>query len=140
MKLDNSLGFLLNKAAGEMKYALETALRPFDLTPAQWSVLARLSHEDGQTISDTGKSLYFDRPTMSGIVRRLVSKGLLTKTQDAHDQRISRLYISDSARRLMVELPPIAQKINQQALRSFNADEATVFKEYLRRALNNMSK
>jgi len=79
MELNESLGFLLNKAAGEMKYALETALRPYQLTPAQWSVLARLSQQDGQTISEVGDSLYFDRPTMSGIVRRLSEKEFLIK-------------------------------------------------------------
>ncbi|KOO07414.1 MarR family winged helix-turn-helix transcriptional regulator [Vibrio hepatarius] len=140
MKLDDSLGFLLNKAAGEMKYALETALRPYDLTPAQWSVLARLSHKNGQTISDIGSSLYFDRPTMSGIVRRLVEKKLVIKQQDAQDQRISRLLITDLGKQVFAELPPIAQAINERALLSFSKKEADQLKEYLRVVLRNMSK
>lgn len=140
MKLDDSLGFLLNKAAGEMKYALETALRPYDLTPAQWSVLARLSHKNGQTISDIGSSLYFDRPTMSGIVRRLVEKKLVSKQQDAQDQRISRLLITDLGKQVFADLPPIAQAINERALRSFSKKEADQLKEYLRVVLRNMSK
>ena len=139
MKLDNSLGFLLNKSAGEMKYALETALSPHGLTIAQWSVLTRLLQEDGQTISDIGTSLYFDRPTMSGIIRRLIDKQLLTKQKDSHDQRISRVFLTDSAKQLLSALPPLAKGVNDKALRSFSADETALFKEYLRRVLANMS-
>ncbi len=140
MKLDDSLGFLLNKAAGEMKYALETALRPYDLTPAQWSVLARLSYKDSQTISEIGSSLYFDRPTMSGIIRRLVEKKLVRKQKDVRDQRISRLLITDLGKQVFAELPPIAQAINERALCSFRKNEADLLKEYLRVVLKNMSK
>ncbi|NIY83006.1 MarR family winged helix-turn-helix transcriptional regulator [Vibrio hepatarius] len=140
MKLDDSLGFLLNKAAGEMKYALETALRPYDLTPAQWSVLARLSYKDSQTISEIGSSLYFDRPTMSGIIRRLVEKKLVRKQKDVRDQRISRLLITDLGKQVFAELPPIAQAINERALCSFSKNEADLLKEYLRVVLKNMSK
>ena len=139
MKLDDSLGFLLNKAAGEMKYALESALRPYDLTPAQWSVLARLSQQNGQTISEIGVSLYFDRPTMSGIVRRLVSKKLLRKKRDLEDQRITRIFITETGKTLMQELPALAQGINKRALRHFGDAETRKLKDYLRKVLNNMT-
>lgn len=123
-----------------MKYALETALRPYDLTPAQWSVLARLSYKDSQTISEIGSSLYFDRPTMSGIIRRLVEKKLVRKQKDVRDQRISRLLITDLGKQVFAELPPIAQAINERALCSFSKNEADLLKEYLRVVLKNMSK
>ncbi|MEH6631128.1 MAG: MarR family transcriptional regulator [Halopseudomonas aestusnigri] len=139
MKLDDSLGFLLNKSAGEMKYALETALRPYDLTPGQWSVLARLLQQDGQTISDIGKSLYFDRPTMSGIIRRLVSKGLLRKEVDINDRRVTRIFITDDAKEIMKDLPILAQGINKRALEKFSEKEAIELKGYLRRVLVNMT-
>ncbi|MBU6950973.1 MULTISPECIES: MarR family winged helix-turn-helix transcriptional regulator [unclassified Hahella] len=139
MKLDDSLGFLLNKAAGEMKFALETALRPYDLTPGQWSVLARLRQNDGQKISELGKSLFFDRPTMSGIIRRLDAKGLILKVPDASDQRAYRIHISAKGVELMGELPILAQDINARALNAFTPEEASQFKDYLRRVLKNMS-
>jgi len=139
MELNESLGFLLNKAAGEMKYALETALRPYQLTPAQWSVLARLSQQDGQTISEVGDSLYFDRPTMSGIVRRLSEKEFLIKKRDPADQRRSRVYITDAAKSVMKELPPLAQGINKRALASFSEEDTQALKIYLRRVLTNMT-
>ena len=139
MKLDDSLGFLLNKSAGEMKHALETALRPYDLTPGQWAVLARLLQQDGQTISDIGQSLYFDRPTMSGIVRRLSKKELLRKELDSKDRRMTRVYITESAKDIMQELPILAQGINKRALLGFSEQEATELKGFLRRVLQNMT-
>ncbi len=140
MKLDESLGFLLNKAAGEMKFALETALRPYDLTPGQWSVLARLKQNDGQKISELGRSLFFDRPTMSGIIRRLDTKALILKVPDPQDQRAYRIHISAKGVELMNELPVLAQDINARALNGFTSEEADYLKGYLRRVLRNMSK
>lgn len=139
MKLDDSLGFLLNKSAGEMKYALESALRPYNLTPAQWSVLTRLSNEDGQTISDIGKSLFFDKPTISGIIRRLHNKALITKTRDPHDLRLSRIFITEQARKLMIELPPLAMGINKRALQGFTQEETVLLKDFLRKILRNIN-
>ena len=139
MRLNDSLGFLLNKAAGEMKYALETALRPYNLTPAQWSVLSRLSNEDGQTISDIGRSLYFDKPTISGIIKRLHDKALVSKSHDPNDQRVSRIYISEQAKELMLELPSLAMAINKQALQEFKQEEADLLRNFLRRILKNMN-
>ena len=140
MNLDDSVGFLLNKAAGEMRYALETALRPHDLTPAQWSVLARLDVENGQMISDVGRSLYFDRPTMSGIVRRLESKGLLEKRRDSQDQRVFRIYITASGSELMKELPLLAKAVNQRALDGFSQEEIVTLQSLVRRVLGNMTR
>ena len=139
MKLDDSLGFLLNKSAGEMKYALESALRPYNLTPAQWSVLTRLSNEDGQTISDIGKSLFFDKPTISGIIRRLHNKALITKTRDPHDLRLSRIFITEQARKLIIELPPLAMGINKRALQGFTQEETVLLKDFLRKILRNIN-
>ena len=139
MKLDDSLGFLLNKSAGEMKYALESALRAYNLTPAQWSVLTRLSNEDGQTISAIGKSLFFDKPTISGIIRRLHNKALITKTRDPHDLRLSRIFITEQARKLMIELPPLAMGINKRALQGFTQEETVLLKDFLRKILRNIN-
>ncbi|UXI03686.1 MarR family winged helix-turn-helix transcriptional regulator [Photobacterium sp. TY1-4] len=138
MKLDASVGFLLNKAAGEMKYSLENLLRPYNLTPAQWSVLARLTEQDGQVISDIGKSLFFDKPTMSGVIKRLHDKGLITKERDAADQRMIKVYLTESARTLMLELPDLAISVNQKALKEFTSEEAEQLKVFLKRILMNM--
>lgn len=139
MKLDNSLGFLLNKAAGEMKYSFESSLRPYNLTPAQWSVLSRLYNNDGQVISQIGKSLYFDKPTISGIIKRLHDKSLVTKAKDPHDQRLSRIYITKKAKELIVNLPPLAELVNKRALQEFKQEESILLINYLKRILQNMS-
>lgn len=139
MKLDNSLGFLLNKAAGEMKYSLESSLRPYNLTPAQWSVLSRLSINNGQMISEIGKSLYFDKPTISGIIKRLHDKSFVSKSSDPSDRRLSRIYITKKANELMKSLPPLARDINKRALQGFNMKESTLLINHLKRILQNMS-
>ncbi|MFL7036153.1 MULTISPECIES: MarR family winged helix-turn-helix transcriptional regulator [Vibrio] len=138
MKLDDSLGFLINKAAGEMKYAFENSLRPFNLTPGQWSVLSRLTEKEGQTIGAIGKSLYFDKPTISGIIKRLENKGLIVKRRQSEDQRIITIYLTSAAKDLMIELPNLAMAVNTKALKSFDAEETKILKMYLKRILDNM--
>lgn len=44
--IDDSLGFILNRAATSLKKELSKRLRPYDITPEQWSVLNRLGEQD----------------------------------------------------------------------------------------------
>ncbi|MBL0337615.1 MAG: MarR family transcriptional regulator [Rhodospirillaceae bacterium] len=70
IKLDDSIGFLINRAAFTMKRALDHKLAAYDLTAPQWAILTQLWEKNGQPLIAIGKNLYFDKATMSGIIDR----------------------------------------------------------------------
>ncbi|KYG07352.1 hypothetical protein BE21_29785 [Sorangium cellulosum] len=137
-QIDRSLGFLLNRAASAMRLALEDRLRPYDLTAPQWAVLERLAEDEGQTMSSLGLSLGFDRPTTTGVVKRLEMKGLVERMADASDGRVVRLALSERGRAQVSELPPLAAEVNRKAAHGLSRDERAALERLLLRVIANM--
>lgn len=136
-RLDESLGFLINRAAIAMRWALEERLAQYGLTAPQWAILARLWEEDGQSASAVGKSLHFDKPTATGIIDRLEQKGMVKKTRDPEDRRVIRVYLTGKGRKLQRHLPQLAREVNQTALKGMKDRDIRLLKSYLRKIWDN---
>ncbi len=139
IKLDDSIGFLINRAAFTMKRAFEHKLAAYDLTAPQWAVLTRLWEKDGQSLIAIGKNLYFDKATMSGIIDRLKKKALVTKVRDLMDRRLIKVCLTLEGSRLRNELPPHAIAVNQLATKGFDKNDVERLKTYLRMLWNNLA-
>ena len=67
---------------------------PPDLTMQQLRVLGLVAQEPGLTGQELGARLGVSAPTASGLVDRLVEKGVLERTDDATDRRVRRLRLT----------------------------------------------
>lgn len=65
---------------------------PPDLTMQQVRVLGHVAKEPGLSGHELGELLGVSAPTASGLVDRLVDKGLITRCDDRDDRRIRRLH------------------------------------------------
>lgn len=137
IKLDESLGFILNRAAFAMRWALEERLKKYDITAPQWAVLARLWERDGQSPSAIGKSLHFDKPTATGIIDRLEKKGLVKKLRDSEDRRSISVYLTEKGMKMENLLPKFAREVNRLASKGINKNEVERLKILLRKIWNN---
>ncbi len=137
-KLDDSLGFLINRAAIAMRWALEERLARHDLTAPQWAILARLWEEDGQVMSAVGKKLYCDKPTISGIVDRLEQKELVQRVRDSEDRRVIRIYLTKKGKELGEKLPIFAKEVNEMASNDLTNGDIKRLKNYLQIVWNNL--
>lgn len=136
-KLDDSLGFLVNRAALAMRWALEARLAKHDLTAPQWAILARLWEDDGQPLSVVGQAMNFDKPTTTGIVDRLEKKKLVQRVRDSADRRVIRVCLTPAGKRLRSKLPPLAQEVNGLATKGMSKRELEALKDSLRKVWHN---
>ncbi|GHD81320.1 MarR family winged helix-turn-helix transcriptional regulator [Vogesella fluminis] len=139
MDIDDSLGFLLNRSATDMRAALENHLAPYGLTAPQWAVMARVSHTPGIGMTELASQLGYDKPTTSGIVSRLEKRELILRRRSNFDQRAIELYLSDAGKTLFAALPALAQHVNARAAQGFNEGEILLLKELLRRIRQNFA-
>ena len=65
---------------------------PPDLTMQQVRVLGHVAKEPGLSGHELGERLGVSVPTASGLVDRLVDKGLIARSDDPDDRRIRRLH------------------------------------------------
>jgi len=136
--LDESLGFLVYRAALLLKQELARQFGPHDLTPEQWAVLVRLWEEEGLTQRQVADRTFKDQANVARIVRRLESKGLVHRTACLDDGRCFRLHLTTEAHALMPELIPRALRAVNRAVAGIDRAELHTAKAVLARVPENL--
>lgn len=98
-----------------------------DLTPRQYTVLSVIRENEG--ISQTGLVDYtgIDRSTMTGIVRRLQLKKLVTRRRTKNDARLYATMVTDKGIKLLDEIDPIAKLVDKEILDALPANQRHIF-------------
>ncbi|HZG38442.1 MAG TPA: MarR family transcriptional regulator [Nodosilinea sp.] len=79
-------------------------VRQFDLTPAQFDVIATLGNTQGMTMGDIGEKTLITKGTLTGVVDRLVQKQLVQRETPA-----------DNRRSVIVQLTPAGHQLFESA-------------------------
>lgn len=137
-RIEESLGFLANRLAMAMRRSFEEKLKGYGLTAPQFGFLAILFEEDGQPLSNIGKCVYCDKPTITGIANRLEKKGLIKKVRDDKDRRVVKAVLTKKGKGLKVILYRMSMEVNSGAAKGFDAKEIKLLKSQLRRSLDNV--
>jgi DNA-binding MarR family transcriptional regulator len=134
---EDSVSWLLNYAGRLATRRTTSKLQTHGITPPQWAVLAQLLERDGQSLSGLGAKALFDGPTMTGIVDRLESGGLVQRRRDSSDRRVINLYLTPKGSELMLELPPIGKLTDEEILQGLSTDEINCFVGTLRHIISH---
>lgn len=81
--LETSVGLALKRAAAALRAAMESALRPLDLTVSQYACLEQLAARPGLSGSELARSTFVTRQSMHTLLRGLEDRGLLTRPDTA---------------------------------------------------------
>ena len=139
-KLEESLGFLANLAALELKYSLTRAFRNqgHDVTAEQFAVLVSLWENDAQTQSELAEHLVKDKTNMTRILDGLAKRDLITRRFNESDRRSHRIHLTEAGRQIKDKLIPLAAGINRTALEGFSDKEEQALKTFLRNVFSNL--
>ena len=132
--IEDSLGYLVNRAARSMARQLADELRPAGVGIGQWAVLMFLWARDGMSQAELSRVVAIEPPTMVRNIERMVRDGLVTRVADARDRRVTRIHLTDRGRSLRDELVPKAIAVNARNLSRLTETEGRT----LRRLLHNL--
>ena len=93
-KLGEQLCHALYSASSALTRAYRPLLQPLGLTYPQFIVMMALWEEDDVPVSHLAKKVRLGKPTMTPLIRRLESKGLLERLVDADDERQRRIRLT----------------------------------------------
>jgi MarR family transcriptional regulator, 2-MHQ and catechol-resistance regulon repressor len=85
----------------------EAHIRQFDLTPAQFDVIATLGNTNGLSMGEIGEKTLITKGTLTGVIDRLIQK-----------QLVLREVPPDNRRNVIVQLTPQGQQIFEQSFPS----------------------
>lgn len=111
---DRCLCLHLQRAARAVGRRFDEALRPFNLTHGQYSLLVSLNRPHPPRISDVATLLAMDRTTLTANLKPLARRGLLTITPDPKDKRGRLLNLTDPGRDLLVQAVPVWRETHDE--------------------------
>jgi DNA-binding MarR family transcriptional regulator len=86
-RLDAQLCFALYAAGLAMNKVYRSKLKPLDITYPQYLVMMVLWEDESLSVSEIGARLFLDSATLTPLLKRLESVGLVTRLRSRDDER-----------------------------------------------------
>jgi len=107
----------------------------FDLTPVQYAALSAIRSNPGIDQVTLAGLIAYDRTTITGVVDRLVQKGLLVRHASSRDRRARELQITEAGKRTLRGITPAVEAAQRAMLRGLTEKEGADLMRLLRKAI-----
>ncbi len=114
-QLDQSIGFTVYRTALKIRAEMARRLKPFGLSPEQWSVLNRLGEGDEITQKELADRTFKDTPTTARILDKLAERGLVVRSRHPEDRRAFLVILTDHGKEMRNSIMPVAVLMNEDA-------------------------
>lgn len=111
LKLENQLCFPLYACSKEIIRKYKPYLDPLNLTYTQYLVMLVLWEFNSISSKELGNKLYLDSGTLTPVLNKLKSQGLLTKKRDKNDARNLLINLTEKGEKLKEEAVEIPAKL-----------------------------
>lgn len=92
--LKNQVCFSLYSASNAMIRAYRPLLSTLDLTYPQYLAMMVIWEKNGINVKDIGHNLHLDSGTLTPLLKRLESKGIVTRERSKEDERIRLVFLT----------------------------------------------
>lgn len=100
LALTNQLCFSLSVASRMVVQSYRPILEPLGLTHPQYLVMVSLWGSSPRTVKDLSSELMQDSATLSPLLKRLESRGLICRDRDPENERALAVTLTDEGRKL----------------------------------------
>jgi DNA-binding MarR family transcriptional regulator len=94
LELDNQLCFLIYRLQRNVTDLYRPILAEMGLTYPQYLVMLALWETDGLTVGELGAQLHLDSGTLSPLLKRLESAGMVSRSRRASDERVVVIHLT----------------------------------------------
>lgn len=137
--LENQLCFPLYAASRLTTKLYTPFLKELDITYPQYLVMLALWQHEQLTVKEIGEYLFLESNTLTPLLKRLESKGLLKRTRSKSDERTVVISLSKTGESLKKQALLIPGKIVEAIGGSnFNIEELKVFQQNLFKLIDSI--
>jgi len=111
IKLENQVCFPLYSAANAVIRAYRPLLDVLDLTYSQYLVMMVLWQQNGINVKELGAKLNLDSGTLTPLLKRLESKGIVVRKRGEHDERVRELFLTEQGQNLKSAALEVPKKL-----------------------------
>lgn len=113
LKLENQTCFPLYALAREIVNAYRPLLEELDLTYPQYLVLLVLWEHSQCTVNQLGEKLHLDSGTLTPLLKRLQSKGLINRKRSHVDERVVHISLTEEGQHIEQRAKLIPQQLSE---------------------------
>jgi MarR family transcriptional regulator, organic hydroperoxide resistance regulator len=128
---DALLCFAVYSAGHAFNRAYRPLLRELDLTYPQYLIMLLLWQREGMTVKALGECLFLDSGTLTPLLKRLETAGLVKRERDAKDQRVVNITLTPQGHALRARAAKVPQAMAKAIGRS-EEDRAALQREITR--------
>ncbi len=136
LRLDNQLCFPLYACAKEIVRQYKPLLDPLDLTYTQYIAMMVLWESGEITVKELGDRLWLDSGTLTPVLKKLESKGYLTRRRSDSDERSVVLALTEEGKALQEQATDVPMQAGSCVCLS--AEEARQLYSLLYKVLDGM--
>ena len=129
---------LIGKIHRCMRRFFESQMKTYDITPPQFEVLLTLWTEDGLVLSELGRRLSRDGPTITGIIDRMENKKLVKRKRSMRDRRVIQVYLTPKAWEVQDNLMKMQQEAGKDITENFSENDIQTLDRLLYKILTNV--
>ncbi|MDJ1464181.1 MarR family winged helix-turn-helix transcriptional regulator [Nitratireductor sp. GZWM139] len=139
IEIDRNAGFvgdyllyLLAAASDAASTDFHAHVREQGLRVPEWRILACLSDEDGQMVTQLAQLALMEQSHLTKIIDHMASKGLVKRRSDERDRRRVRVFLTAAGRALGARLVDEAQAHEEEIIARLRPGEAALLKNALK--------
>ena len=133
--LDEQLCFPIYAASNLIVKAYRPFLTPLGLTYPQYLVMLVLWEKECVSVGDLGQILHLDSGTLTPLLKRMETSGLINRSRDPNDERRVFISLKDKGRDLSAE----AEKIPKELTKNIEFDSLNQLRDELKVLVNLLS-
>lgn len=129
IKLSNQICFPLYALSREIIKQYKPLLDPFNLTYTQYITMLVIWEHERILFKDLGDKLHLDSGTLTPVIKKLETMGLITKHRNKEDDRLVTVEITEKGRSLKEDILVVPEQLYCK----FNGEpeEVMMLKKYL---------
>jgi DNA-binding MarR family transcriptional regulator len=104
----------VQRAARVVARRFDEALRPFDLTNGQFSLMMSLNRPEPASMAAVASLLAVDRTTLTAALKPLERRGLVKVTSDPRDRRSRLMVLTAQGMKLLASAVPVWQRTHEE--------------------------
>lgn len=134
-----TIGHLLTQINKAQRALMASQLSSLGLHPGQESLLCQIWQQDGLTQGELAERLGVQPATVSKMLSRMDSAGLISGCRDAADGRITRLHLTDAGQSLHQPIQDTWNDVEKRMLTGFTLEERVLLRRLLMQVLDNLT-
>lgn len=137
LNLDHQLCFLVYSTNLALNQLYRKLLTPLGLTYPQYLVMLVLWEKDGLTVSEIGEKLFLESSTLTPLLKKLQSNGIVNRERSTKDERQVIISLTAEGHTLKLKAVDIPLQVAQAS--ACDLDSITQLKDLLSNLRENIS-